>query len=235
VVDQQLENILGKIGVCASIMLYLSPLAVIRTVYERGYIESFSALPLLLACANAGLWCVYSLPAITPCHSDVLVANSIGVLLELVYIGTFVRYAGPRRKYVLTQLGCVTTVFAILVILGTAVASQLDFAPWPNTDPPITKQSSVLGFFCMFTNIAMFASPLAVIPEVRRTKSVEYMPIWITVGTIFCVSISRPAIAFALFSAPLPPIFGPALDFCPFLPTCGMAGNGVDSIRDRRV
>lgn len=188
-IDRNLANGFGWVGFSASLLLFFSPLPVMRIVWERGYIESYSVMPYLLAFANALVWSVYALPAITPCETNVLSCNVIGCFLELIYVAVFIRNAGPRRKQLALQASVVAGFLTLMIIFGTAVAANISFTPWPNRSPPITRQSSVMGFFAFFTTVAMFASPLSVVAEVRRTHSVEYMPIALTAATMVCATV----------------------------------------------
>ena len=176
-----------------------------RVVHERGYVESYSPMPYLLGAANAGLWCIYSLPSITGCNSKVLIANAFGVALESGYVLLFVWYAGPRRREIVLKLLIIATVVLLMIVCGTAVASHVGFTPWPHVDPPITRQSSVLGFFVGLSTLSTFCSPLAVTGEVLHSKSIEYMPLSLTLGTTACVSARRLPPPLAFRCPPLPP------------------------------
>ena len=49
-----------------------------------------------------------------------------------------------------------------------------------------TRQSSVMGIFCIIANVVMYGSPLVAASEVFRSKSVEYMPLSLTLGMVVC-------------------------------------------------
>ncbi|KAL5080068.1 hypothetical protein RYX36_008489 [Vicia faba] len=45
-----------------------------------------------------------------------------------------------------------------------------------------TKRSLVVGIICDVFNIMMYVSPLTVMAKVIKTKSVKYMPFWLSVA-----------------------------------------------------
>ncbi|WJX61974.1 hypothetical protein P8452_47020 [Trifolium repens] len=45
-----------------------------------------------------------------------------------------------------------------------------------------TKRSLIVGILCDMFNIAMYVSPLTVMAMVIKTKSVKYMPFWLSVA-----------------------------------------------------
>jgi hypothetical protein len=73
-----------------------------------------------------------------------MIANVIGVIVELIYVGIFLRFAvGNRQRTVISLLGIAlvsATVFSVLWVKG-----------WSRT---------FVGYFAMFSGVAMYAIPV---------------------------------------------------------------------------
>ncbi|CAA7055290.1 unnamed protein product [Microthlaspi erraticum] len=120
---------------------------------------------------NCMLWVFYGLPIV---HKDsilVTTINGVGLFIEAIYLAIFLYHCGEkknfRRNIVISLVAEVIAVAAIVLI--TLLAIQ-NFA---------TKQMFV-GIICDVFNVAMYAAPCLVIKKVWDTKSVEYMPFWLS-------------------------------------------------------
>jgi len=174
-------------------------------IRRRGAVEEYSATPYMVAALQCGTWTTYAI--VTPCKIQPLVTNSVGLVLELCYIVWFIFYAGASTRRVLLQTSGYALVFIVLAGFGVVAAPHLPITPFPSQTPPLSKQTTVLGFVCAGLNVLMYASPLAIMRTVIRTKSVEYMPLPLTLAVGLCSTFW---LIFAIGSSPVDPfIFVP--------------------------
>ena len=185
--SDSVEEVIGWVGTAAALLLFLVPMSTMREILRRGSVAEYSCVPYTLSLAQCMLWTTYALPMVTPCKTQPLIANSLGTALELLYVVVFLRYAGKRRAEIAGQLT------GMLVVLGAVVAFALLAAPhikalkpFPPTTPPLSRQTTVLGFVAAISNVGMYAAPLSVMRRVVRSRSVEFMPLSLTLATGSC-------------------------------------------------
>ncbi|CAN1334688.1 Bidirectional sugar transporter SWEET5 [Linum perenne] len=119
---------------------------------------------------NCCVWCVYGLPMVKPDSVLVLTINGFGFCLELVYISIFFVFSpwGKRQKKMIKFL-LAEMLFFVVVVLITFLAFHT---------PP--KRATFVGIICIIFNILMYVSPLTVMKMVFQTKSVKYMPFFLS-------------------------------------------------------
>ncbi|KAM6573510.1 hypothetical protein CsatA_017590 [Cannabis sativa] len=132
-------------------------------------VEEFKPDPYLATVLNCALWIFYGMPFIHPDSLLVVTINSVGLVLELIYLTIFFIYATTegRRKVV-------RWLFFELVFFGGVVA--LGLLVFHGT----TRRSLFVGILCDIFNIIMYTSPLTIMSKVIKTKSVEYMPFYLS-------------------------------------------------------
>ncbi|CAN1187494.1 Putative bidirectional sugar transporter SWEET7d [Linum perenne] len=175
-VDAQLaRNVVGIIGNVISFGLFLSPVPTFWRIIKKKDVEEFQPYPYIAAVMNCMTWVLYGLPFITPNSILVITINAIGLLIEFIYLSIFMIYDRKnkgRKKVVYGILSEVILLVAIALIAKFAFHTQ-------------KNRNLFVGVFADIFNIIMYASPLAVMNKVRKTKSVEYMPLWLSVAN-FC-------------------------------------------------
>ncbi|PON43789.1 SWEET sugar transporter [Trema orientale] len=141
-------------------------------------VEEFEPDPYLATVMNCMLWVFYGLPFVHPDSILVVTINSFGLLLELIYLAIFFFYATNRgRKKIVYWLLGEIAFFAVV-----AVVALLAFHG--------TKQRSLfVGILCDIFNIIMYSSPLTIMMKVINTKSVEYMPFFLSLTNFLNGSI----------------------------------------------
>lgn len=107
----------------------------------------------------------------------VMTVNSIGAVFQLAYIILFITYAEKGKK--IKMLGLLLAVFAFFVVIVTG-SLQI---------PDLPLRRNVVGILSCASLVSMFASPLFIINLVIRTKSVEFMPFYLSLST-FLMSVS---------------------------------------------
>ncbi|KAL6185993.1 hypothetical protein ACLB2K_042115 [Fragaria x ananassa] len=182
----------GVIGNLISVLMFLAP------VYEHHYLnlssksqatsiytfarivknrstEEFTSLPYVCTFLNSFLWTYYGI--IKPGAYLVSTVNGFGVLAEIVYISLFLTYAtANKRANTVIWISILDLGFPAAAILVTWLALKGD------------TRISAIGFLGAGLNIIMYASPLAAMRTIYNwckktvvtTKSVEYMPFWLS-------------------------------------------------------
>ncbi|KAL7212670.1 hypothetical protein ACSBR2_015366 [Camellia fascicularis] len=117
------------------------------------------------------------MPIVSPGILPVATVNSIGAVFQLMYLTIFIIHAENAKK--LKMLGLLLVVVAAFGIV--AFTSLTLFEP-PN-------RQIYVGYLSVISLISMFASPLVVINLVIKTKSVEFMPFYLSLAT-FLMSLS---------------------------------------------
>nr|GEY59495.1 bidirectional sugar transporter SWEET4-like [Tanacetum cinerariifolium] len=202
------SNIVGTIAIVCNIMMYAAPLSVMRLkvllimvaelvflgvlatltltvahttkvrptfikIVKKGAVEQFSAVPYLATFVNCGIWVLYGLPFVHPHSLLVVTINGTGFFIETVYLILFLFYSAPKQR-----LKVLLIMVAELVFLG--VLATLTF-----TVAHTTKvRSNIVGSIAIVGNIMMYAAPLSVMKLVITTKSVEYMPFFLSLFSL---------------------------------------------------
>ncbi|KEH19191.1 putative SWEET sugar transporter [Medicago truncatula] len=157
--------------------LFVSPIPTFRRIMRNGSTELFSGLPYIYSLLNCLICLWYGTPLISCDNLLVTTVNSIGAAFQLVYIFLFLIYAEKPKK--VRMFGLLLAVLGIFVII---LVGSLKI-----TDSSIRR--ILVGCLSCASLISMFASPLFIIKLVIRTKSVEFMPFYLSFST-FLMSIS---------------------------------------------
>ncbi|XVE83947.1 hypothetical protein DITRI_Ditri16bG0129700 [Diplodiscus trichospermus] len=136
-----------------------------------------------------------------------LTINCIGFAIESIYLIIFSIYANDNKKrarvgYIVLGEVCLTIVVVVIAMLAFNFKHRDLF----------------VGVIAVVFNIIMYASPLAIWKKVITTKSVEFMPFWLSVaflanGVIWTVYALIQLDIFVLVGNGLGAIFG-AIQLC---------------------
>ncbi|XP_044484989.1 bidirectional sugar transporter SWEET7-like [Mangifera indica] len=163
------RNAVGIIGNIISLFLFLSPVPTFIQIVKKGSVEQYSPVPYLATLINCMVWVLYGLPMVHPNSILVITINGAGTAIELLYITLFLIYS-DKKKRIKVLLGILVELIFIAIV-AILVLTLLH----------TTKQRSlVVGIVCILFNIMMYASPLSVMKLVITTKSVEYMPFFLS-------------------------------------------------------
>ncbi|CAN0919963.1 Bidirectional sugar transporter SWEET17 [Linum grandiflorum] len=136
-------------------------------IIKKGSTEEFESLPYICTLLNASLWTYYG--SIKPGAYLVATVNGFGILVEIVYVALFLCYAPTKMK---AKTGAMVGVLNV-GFLGAAVV-----ATWVALEGE--ARINAIGFLSSALNIVMYGSPLAAMKTVITTKSVEYMPFFLS-------------------------------------------------------
>lgn len=164
---ENLSFYIGVIGNIISVLLFLSPISTFWRIVKHGSTEEYESLPYICTLLNSSLWTYYGL--IKPGEFLIATINGFGVLVEAVYVILFLIYAPKYIKAKTTILAGILNVgFFGMAILATQLALEGE------------ARMNAIGVVGAGLNIIMYGSPLAAMRTVVRSKSVEYMPFFLS-------------------------------------------------------
>ncbi|KAG4999571.1 hypothetical protein AAZX31_08G074800 [Glycine max] len=154
----------GMLGNVISFMVYLAPLPTFYRIYKKKSTEGFQSLPYLVALFSSMLWLYYA--SLKPADATLLITiNSLGCVIEIVYIVMFTIYATKDARNLTVKLFMVMNVGSFaLIFLVTYFAIHGSL------------RVQVVGWVCVSIAVGVFAAPLSIVAQVIRTKNVEFMP-----------------------------------------------------------
>ncbi|XP_057420279.1 bidirectional sugar transporter SWEET4-like [Lotus japonicus] len=170
--DDIARIVVGIIGNIISGFLFLSPVPTFIQIWKKKSVEEFSPAPYLATLVNCMVWTLYGLPMVHPHSVLVITINSSGCAIEIIYVTLFLIYSdhNKRLKVVLWLMAELIFIAAFATVTLTTVHTH-------------EKRSAIVGTTCIIFNIMMYASPLAVMKLVIMTKSVKYMPLFISLAS----------------------------------------------------
>uniref|UniRef100_A0A7N2N8H2 Bidirectional sugar transporter SWEET n=1 Tax=Quercus lobata TaxID=97700 RepID=A0A7N2N8H2_QUELO len=158
---------IGVIGNVISLLVFLSPVGTFWRIIKRRSTEEFESLPYICTLLNSALWTYYGI--IKPGALLVATINGFGVLVETIFVTLFLIYA-PAKSRAKTAIlfGILDVGFLAAAVLVAQLVLQRE------------TRIDAIGFLCAGLNIIMYGSPLAAMRTVVTTKSVEYMPFFLS-------------------------------------------------------
>lgn len=183
-----IRNVVGITGNVISLFLFLSPVPTFIRIWKKGSVEQFSPAPYLATLINCMVWVVYGLPMVHPNSTLVVTINGTGTAIEIVYLTLFLIYCHDKKKRVKVML----IVLVEIIFIAGVTALVLIIAHTTQ------RRSMVVGIIAILFNIMMYAAPLSVMKLVITTKSVEYMPFFLSLAS-FANGVAWTAYAFLPF------------------------------------
>ncbi|EXC14460.1 Bidirectional sugar transporter SWEET4 [Morus notabilis] len=159
----------GIIGNIICLFFYLSPVPTFVRIWKKRSVEQYIAFPYLAALINCLAWTIYGLPMVQPGSIPVLTISAAGVAVESVYVVLFFIFSDKRKRLKVLLILLVGLSFNAL--LGCLVLTLVHTHK---------KRSKIVGIICASFSVLMNFSPLAVMKLVITTKSVEFMPFYLS-------------------------------------------------------
>nr|QIE48601.1 sugar transporter SWEET1 [Jasminum sambac] len=170
-----LHLVFGVFGNATGLFLFLAPTITFKRIVMKRSTEKFSGIPYVMTLLNCLLSAWYGLPFISPNNILVTVINGTGAAIESVYVMIFLIFAPKKEKAKVFAL-----LVAILAVFATvAFVSLLAFHD-------LQKKKVFCGFAAAIFSIIMYASPLSIMRMVIKTKSVEFMPFFLSLFVFLC-------------------------------------------------
>lgn len=166
-----IRTIVGIIGNVISFFLFLSPGPTFVKILKAKSVMEFKPDPYIATVLNCAVWVFYGMPFVHPDSLLVITINGFGLAIELLYVSIFFIYSdwAKRRKIIIALI--IEAIFMAILIFIT-----LTFLHG-------TKDRSMLiGIVAIVFNVIMYTSPLTVMKKVITTKSVKYMPFYLSLA-----------------------------------------------------
>ncbi|EER15309.1 conserved hypothetical protein [Perkinsus marinus ATCC 50983] len=150
--------ILGTVGSVLSVIQYLSCIPTLVEVSRRKSTGKLSAMPYCTTSLLSLLWITYAL--MVPGRMAILGINAVALGFMVVYMSVFLRYTDCKKQTMVKYM-------SVLLCYGAVISVAVLFA---------TSVASFLGNCCVLVSITMYASPLAVVPTIIKTRDSSCMP-----------------------------------------------------------
>ncbi|KAJ3691819.1 hypothetical protein LUZ61_000090 [Rhynchospora tenuis] len=159
---------IGVVGNVISVLMFASPISTFWRIIQSRSTGDFEPTPYVVTLLNSSFWVYYGLTK--PDAFLVATVNGVGVVLEAIYVFLFLLYANPsqRMKAALLVGGLDVGAFgAVFLVTWFGIHDE-------------SARIGVIGTIGAFLNILMYGSPLAAVKTVINTKSVEFMPFFLS-------------------------------------------------------
>ncbi|XP_057960933.1 bidirectional sugar transporter NEC1-like [Malania oleifera] len=167
--------IFGLLGNIVSFLVFLAPVPTFYRIYKKKSTEGFQSIPYVVALFSAMLLLYYSfLKTNAPLIMSI---NSIGCAIETAYLIIYLIYA-PKKEKIFTWwlVGANFGMYGLILLLTFFLTSGF-------------KRVMVVGWICASICLAVFISPLSIMSQVIRTRSVEYMPFYLSFFLTLCATM----------------------------------------------
>ncbi|KAB2037456.1 hypothetical protein ERO13_D03G069900v2 [Gossypium hirsutum] len=169
-----LHFIFGVFGNATALFLFLAPTITFTRIIRSKSTEQFSGIPYVMTLLNCLLSAWYGLPFVSKNNLLVSTINGTGAGIETIYVLIFIFYAPQTEKArILGLFACVLTVFSAVALISL-------FALHGN------GRKLFCGLAATIFSIIMYASPLSIMRLVIKTKSVEFMPFFLSLFVFLC-------------------------------------------------
>ncbi|KAK9143950.1 hypothetical protein Syun_013350 [Stephania yunnanensis] len=176
-----LRLVIGIMGNAASLLLYTAPILTFVKVIKKRSTGEFSCVPYTLALFNCLTYTWYGLPLVSDKWENfpLVTTNGIGVFLETFFIITYLCFASSKRKVILASSSVISILVAFCIVVMVSLVTTHDH-----------RQRKVLvGTAGLIASVAMYGSPLVVMKQVIKTKSVEFMPFHLSLFSLAASSL----------------------------------------------
>lgn len=176
----RLRVAVGVMGNAASMLLYAAPILTFSRVIRKKSTEEFSCIPYFFALLNCVLYTWYGLPVVSYRWENLslVTINGAGILLEISFILIYFWFTSAReKKKVAMMILFVIILFCITTTISTFVLRDHH------------HRKVFVGSVGLIASMSMYSSPLVVMKRVIRTKSVEFMPFYLSFFSFLASSL----------------------------------------------
>ncbi|XP_039119317.1 LOW QUALITY PROTEIN: bidirectional sugar transporter SWEET16-like [Dioscorea cayenensis subsp. rotundata] len=158
---------IGVIGNIISVLMFASPIKTFWRIVKNKSTEDFEPTPYVVTLLGSCLWVYYGLTK--PDGLLVATVNAVGIFLEAIYVLLFLFFSSsPSIRMKTIFLVIILDIFFGLVFFTTQFLMDGSL------------RLTIVGIICTCLNILMYGSPLMIMKTVINTKSVEYMPFFLS-------------------------------------------------------
>ncbi|CAL4984518.1 unnamed protein product [Urochloa decumbens] len=167
--DHPLAFTFGLLGNIISFMTYLAPLPTFYRIFKSKSTEGFQSVPYVVALFSAMLWIYYAL--LKSNEFLLITVNAAGCVIETIYIVIYLAYAPKKAKLFTAMILLLLNVgvFGLILLLTMLFAAG-------------EKRVVLLGWVCVGFAVSVFVAPLSIIRKVVVTRSVEFMPFFLSLS-----------------------------------------------------
>lgn len=164
----------GIFGNASALFLFLAPVITFKRIIVNKSTEKFSGIPYVMTLLNCLLSAWYGLPFVSPNNIPVTTVNGTGAGIEIIYVLIFIIFAPKKEKIKIFAL------FTLVLSVFSAVVFVSLFAFHGN------HRKAFCGFAMAIFSVIMYGSPLSIMRLVIKTKSVEFMPFFLSLFVFLC-------------------------------------------------
>ncbi|RLM59073.1 bidirectional sugar transporter SWEET14-like [Panicum miliaceum] len=159
----------GILGNIISFMTYLAPLPTFCRIYKSKSTEGFQSVPYVVALFSAMLWIYYAL--LKSNEILLITVNTAGCVIETLYIVVYLAYAPKKAKLFTAMILLLLNVgvFGLILLLTMLLSAG-------------HSRVVLVGWVCVGFAVSVFVAPLSIISKVVRTRSVEFMPFFLSLS-----------------------------------------------------
>ncbi|XP_042483536.1 bidirectional sugar transporter SWEET3b-like [Macadamia integrifolia] len=181
--EDKIRLALGIAGNVTSVLLYSSPILTFKRVIGKKSTEEFSCVPYIVTLCTVLLYFWYGLPIVSYKWENITVVtiSGVGILLQSTFILIYIWFSSPRRK----RMVILMVVTVIIIISITTLVSTFE---WHDHH----HRKLFVGSIGLMVNTGMYGSPLIVVKQVVQTKSVEFMPFYLSLFSLLNSSLWGP-------------------------------------------
>nr|XP_023908392.1 bidirectional sugar transporter SWEET1-like [Quercus suber] len=166
--------VFGIFGNATALFLFLAPMITFWRIIKSKSTEQFSGIPYVMTLMNCLLSAWYGLPLVSKNNLLVSTINGTGAGIEIIYVLIFIVYAPKKeRTKILGLFAFVLTFFAAVALISLLALHG-------------NPRKLFCGFATAVFSIIMYGSPLSIMRTVIRTKSVEFMPFFLSLFCFLC-------------------------------------------------
>jgi len=170
-------------------------------VRREADVSKFSEIPYVIGLACSSLVTAYAL--LTPGRTLPMITNAFGAACYSFYCTIFIIHTNNPRDFVRVRRRVVGTLFGITSVILFGVffaASVFPSLPIWLSNVTASPATDFVGVASSFLTAANYASPLSVMGEVIATRSVDFMPLPMTLATL-CAATAWSAFSFYIGDA----------------------------------
>ncbi|XP_039161783.1 bidirectional sugar transporter SWEET10-like [Eucalyptus grandis] len=157
----------GLLGNVVSFITFFAPLPTFYRIYKRKSTQGFQSIPYVVSLLSAMLMLYYGL---VKKDTLLITINGIGCVIESAYVAAYLIYASKNDRMLTLKL------FLSMNVLGYGAVLYTTFFLSKGA-----KRAQIIGWICMTFSLGVFAAPLCIMRKVIKTRSVEFMPITLSI------------------------------------------------------
>ncbi|GAA0185208.1 hypothetical protein LIER_32496 [Lithospermum erythrorhizon] len=138
------------------------------TIFKKKSTKGFQSIPYVVALFSSMLWLYYS--SLKANTTLLVTINAFGCFIETIYISFFLFYAHKSAR--------IHTMKSVVLLIIAGFGLIVGLTHFLVKD--IATRGQIVGWICLVFALCVFVAPLGILRKVIRTKSVEFMPFFLS-------------------------------------------------------